>query len=134
MRVLWKSGVPALLLAGLSFQLSLPVAIASESAIQADPGVGGPETIGAQLEIDNTRGNYRYPVVVFKDWFARKQRINDEYGLGYNYSSVLKETGPPNQEVLEAYYRFMLTEHLEFSPDIQYVRNPTLDPSIDSIT
>ena len=31
------------------------------------------------------------------------------------------------------YYRFMITEHLEFSPDIQYVRNPTLDPNIDSL-
>ena len=55
-----------------------------ESAVQADPGVGGPQTIGAQLEIDNTPGDYRFPVVVFADWFKQKQRINDEYGIGYN--------------------------------------------------
>ena len=48
-----------------------------------------------------------------------------------NHSSVAGDL--PDQDVIEVYYRFMLTEHLEFSPDIQYVMNPTLDPSIDSL-
>ena len=56
----------------------------NESAVEADPGIGGPQTIGAQLEIDNTPGGYRFPVVVFADWFKQKQRVNDEYGIGYN--------------------------------------------------
>ena len=55
-------------------------------------------------------------------------------GIGYNHSRVAEEAGLPNQDVLEVYYRFMITEHLEFSPDIQYVKNPTLDPNLDSIT
>ena len=62
----------------------LSLAQERDSAVQADPGVGGPQTIGAQLEIDNTPGDYRFPVVVFADWFKHKQRINDQYGIGYN--------------------------------------------------
>ena len=46
---------------------------------------------------------------------------------------VLAEANLPDQDVIEIYYRFMLTEHLEFSPDVQFVQNPTLDSNIDSL-
>jgi porin len=61
-------------------------------------------------------------------------RNHDVFGIGYNHSRVLGSAGLPSQDVIEMYYRFMITEHLEFSPDIQFVRNPTLDPSIESLT
>jgi porin len=58
----------------------------------------------------------------------------DVLGIGYNHSRVLGSAGLPSQDVLEIYYRFMITEHLEISPDIQFVKNPTLDPNLDSNT
>ena len=60
-------------------------------------------------------------------------RNYDVLGIGYNHSRVAAEAGLPNQDVIEVYYRFMITEHLELSPDVQYVMNPTLDPNIDSL-
>jgi porin len=63
-----------------------------------------------------------------------KFRNFDVLGVGYNHSRVLGSVGLPSQDVVEIYYRFMLTEHLEISPDIQFVKNPTLDPNLDSNT
>ena len=31
----------------------------------------------------------------------------------------------------EVYYRFMVTEHLAFTPDVQFVFNPSLNPDKD---
>ena len=50
-------------------------------AVSNDDGFGGPKTIGAQLERDNTAREYRLPVRVFADWFEHKKRINDDYGI-----------------------------------------------------
>jgi hypothetical protein len=54
-------------------------------------------------------------------------RNYDVLGIGYNHSRVLGSAGLPSQDVLEIYYRSMLTEHLEITPDIQFARNPTLN-------
>ena len=38
-----------------------------------------------------------------------------------------------NQYTAEAYYRFYLTEHLEITPDLQWVYHPSLNPEKTSL-
>ena len=54
--------------------------------------MGGPKSIGAQLEVDNQKKEFyfRIPVKVFKPWYDAKAKVNKSIGLQYsfNYTSV----------------------------------------------
>ena len=65
-------------------------------------------------------------------------------GIGFRFKShdilglTLNWTNPPDsslrdQYTAEAYYRFYLTEHLEVTPDLQWVYHPSLNPSVTSL-
>jgi len=60
-------------------------------------------------------------------------KTHDLLGIGLSWN----EPNIPdvkNQVTAEIYYRFNLTEHLEITPDFQFIFNPTLNPSVNSIT
>ncbi|WP_281613032.1 carbohydrate porin [Flammeovirga sp. SubArs3] len=59
---------------------------------QNEDQMGGPKSIGSQLEENNNKYTfeYRYPIKVMKGWYDLKQKINDNYGIqfGVNYTSL----------------------------------------------
>jgi porin len=54
--------------------------------------MGGPKSIGRQLEQDNNKYlfEYRFPIKHFKPWYDMKSRLNEKTGIqfGINYTSV----------------------------------------------
>ena len=55
--------------------------------------------------------------------------------LGTSFS--MAQTNIPdskNQSTFEVFYRFNLTEHLEVTPDFQWIINPTFNPGVNSLT
>jgi len=57
-------------------------------------------------------------------------------GVGYNWGEPNEKTFGPglrNQQTLEVFYRFALAEQFVLTPDIQYIKNPALNPSRDSL-
>jgi porin len=61
---------------------------------------------------------------------------HDVLGVGFNWGEVNENTFAPglkDQKSLEAYYRFQLTEQLALTPDIQYIKDPPLNPTEDSL-
>ena len=60
----------------------------------------------------------------------------DLLGVGYNWGEPNEKTfssGLKNQQTLEVFYRFPLTEQFVLTPDIQYIINPALNPNRDSL-
>lgn len=60
-------------------------------------------------------------------------KSHDLLGIAFSWA----ETNIPdakNQMTGEIYYRINLTEHLEITPDFQLIFNPTLNPSVISLT
>ncbi|MEP5322070.1 carbohydrate porin [Marinobacter alexandrii] len=60
----------------------------------------------------------------------------NKLGIGLNWGVPMDSTyGPdlPEQTTLEAYYRIQVFRDLALTPDIQYLRNPALNPSEDAI-
>lgn len=57
-----------------------------------DDQLGGPKSVGRQLEVDNNKYTfeYRYPIRVMKGWYSWKDKINKKHGVkfGVNYTSV----------------------------------------------
>ena len=64
----------------------------SYSDYKNNDGMGGPKSIGAQLEVDNQKKEFyfRIPIKVFKPWYDAKAKVNENIGLQYsiNYTSV----------------------------------------------
>ncbi|QFU77598.1 porin [Halioglobus maricola] len=57
-------------------------------------------------------------------------------GVGLNWGVPMESTyGPdlPEQTTLETYYRIQLFEELAITPDVQYIRNPAVNPAESSI-
>jgi len=66
------------------------------------------------------------------------QRVvgRDLLGVGFNWGEPNENTfvpGLPDQKTLEIFYRFPLTEQFVLTPDIQYIKDPALNPTEDSI-
>jgi hypothetical protein len=65
------------------------------------------------------------------------QQYSDLLGVGLGWvrpnSELLPEAFQREQVNLEAFYRFHLTPNLAITPDIQYVRDPSLNPGVDSL-
>lgn len=65
-------------------------------------------------------------------------RGNDALGLAAGWvhtASALKASGlSGSEQTVELYYRMKLNEHLELSPDLQFVRRAGGDPTADPIT
>ena len=60
-------------------------------------------------------------------------RSHDILGIGLSWA----ETNIPDakdQLTAEIFYRFNLTAHLELTPDLQYIVNPTFNPGKNSLT
>ncbi len=60
-------------------------------------------------------------------------KSHDIFGISFSWT----ETNIPNskdQATMEMFYRFNLTEHLEITPDFQWIINPTLNPNTNSLT
>jgi len=60
----------------------------------------------------------------------------DLLGVGYNWGEPNEKTfstGLKNQQTLELFYRFALAEQFVLTPDIQYIKNPALNPNRDSL-
>jgi porin len=56
--------------------------------------------------------------------------------FGFNWGRPNNNTFSPglsDQYALELFYRMNVTEQLTFTPDIQFVKNPALNPTEDSI-
>jgi len=61
---------------------------------------------------------------------------HDVFGVGFNWGEVNENTfasGLKDQKSLEVYYRFQLTEQFALTPDIQYIQDPPLNPTEDSL-
>lgn len=59
-------------------------------------------------------------------------RSHDLLGTAFSWA----ETNIPdskNQMTLELFYRIQLTEHLAFTPDFQWIFNPTLNPGVNDL-
>jgi len=64
----------------------------SFSGYKNTDGMGGPKSIGAQLEADNQQKAFyfRVPIRVMKPWYDWKSKVNQDLGLqlGINYTTV----------------------------------------------
>jgi porin len=61
-----------------------------------------------------------------------KVHRNDILGVGFNWAQP-GDKSLRDQLAPEIYYRFMVTEHLAFTPDLQFVFRPALNPDKDFI-
>ena len=60
----------------------------------------------------------------------------NQLGFAYNWGVPNKSTwgsGLDKQQTLEAFYRIQLWKELAITPDIQYIKNPALNPDDDSL-
>lgn len=60
----------------------------------------------------------------------------NQLGFGFNWGEVNESTygpGLPDQTTVEVYYRMQLWEELAITPDIQYIRDPALNPDASSV-
>jgi porin len=60
----------------------------------------------------------------------------NQLGVAYNWGKPNESTWGPdldNQHTLEMFYRIQLWKELAITPDIQYIRNPALNPEDDSL-
>ena len=60
----------------------------------------------------------------------------NQVGFAYNWGKPMESTWGPgldNQQTLEVFYRIQLFKELAITPDIQYIRNPALNPEEDSL-
>jgi porin len=60
----------------------------------------------------------------------------DLLGIGFNWGRPNKSRFGPglrDQYTLEVFYRMRLTTSLTVTPDIQYIRNPALNPVVDDL-
>lgn len=64
-------------------------------------------------------------------WRPREE-YSDLFGFGWGWA---KPSNPflREQNTWEVFYRFMLTENLALTPDIQYITDPALDPTEDEL-
>ena len=57
-------------------------------------------------------------------------------GVAYNWGKPNDSTWGPDlddQHTLEVFYRIQLWKEVAITPDIQYIRNPALNPDDDSL-
>jgi porin len=60
----------------------------------------------------------------------------NQLGVAYNYGLPNENTWGPgldDQQTLEVFYRIQLWKEIAVTPDIQYIRNPDLNPVDDSL-
>ena len=60
----------------------------------------------------------------------------NQLGIGYNWGEPSESTFEPglrDQTSVELYYRIQLFKELSITPDVQYIKNPALDPTEDSL-
>ena len=60
----------------------------------------------------------------------------DLFGIGYSWGQVNESTYRPglrNQQMVEVFYRLVLTEFLAITPDLQWLYNPALNPTQNSL-
>ncbi|MDX2475833.1 MAG: carbohydrate porin, partial [Gammaproteobacteria bacterium] len=60
----------------------------------------------------------------------------DQLGVAVNWGEPNEDSFGPdldNQFVFETYYRWQLTEQFAITPDIQYLKDPALNPEHDSL-
>ena len=60
----------------------------------------------------------------------------NQVGVAYNWGKPMESTWSPdldNQQTLEVFYRIQLFKELAITPDIQYIRNPALNPEADTL-
>ena len=57
-------------------------------------------------------------------------------GIGFNWgepNDTTFESGLRDQSSMELYYRIQLFKELAITPDLQYIKNPALNPAEDSL-
>jgi len=60
----------------------------------------------------------------------------NQVGVAYNWGKPMESTWGPgleNQQTLEVFYRIQLFKEFAITPDIQYIRNPALNPEADTL-
>ena len=60
----------------------------------------------------------------------------DQLGIAYNWGEPNNDSfgeGLDNQQTIELFYRFQLAKQLAITPDIQYIKNPALNPDEDDL-
>ena len=58
------------------------------------------------------------------------------FGVGLSKTTPSEKTIAPgldDQQSAEVFYRFMLSKHLAITPDLQYIKDPALNPNESSI-
>ena len=78
---------------------------------------------------DGTAALYERSFSAGLGYFTRK---TDLAGIGLNWAEANGLEG--TQFTAEAFYRFSLSPGFQITPSIQFIDNPLLDPSQDSIT
>ena len=61
---------------------------------------------------------------------------HDVLGVGFNWEEPNEDTFGPglkDQIILEMYYHFQLAEQFALTPDIQFIQDPALNPSENSL-
>lgn len=59
-------------------------------------------------------------------------RNHDLFGIGFSWAEP-NIPGSKDQWTMELFYRYQLTRRLAFTPDVQWIKNPTLNPDESSI-
>jgi porin len=60
----------------------------------------------------------------------------NQFGVGFNWGEPSESTWAPglkDQSSVELFYRIQLFEELAITPDLQYIKNPALNPAEDSL-
>jgi len=60
----------------------------------------------------------------------------NQLGVAYNWGKPNDSTwgpGLPNQQTLEVFYRIQLFKEIAITPDLQYIKNPALNPAASSM-
>ena len=60
----------------------------------------------------------------------------NQLGVAYNYGVPNEDTWGPgldDQQTVEVFYRIQLWKEFAITPDIQYIRNPALNPDDSSL-
>jgi porin len=66
----------------------------------------------------------------------RPSRRGGQLGVGVNWGELNETTfglGFEDQYTAEVFYRLQVTDHLAVTPDVQYIRNPAMNPAVEGV-
>jgi hypothetical protein len=61
----------------------------------------------------------------------RPEGTSDLWGVAVGWTEPAAFVSPQDQTVIEAFYRYQVTPNFAVTPDIQLIRNPSINPAVD---